>query len=148
MALIKSTLKDSLERLFSTPPSSPPELAKAWSDAFFSYVSSITPPANPALLEGGKQVMVGALTAAFVSPATALPAFEAAFVAGAAVVGASMAPAFVGTLALPPNFVILAVPPFPPNYSAAAEKWASHIDTWLKSGTAVQSVSGATVPWL
>ena len=145
MPLVAATLEADLEALFAEPPGTTAECAQAWGDAASSYASGVVPPSTT--VAAAAATLAGALTSAFAAPNAATP-MDAAFTAFATTVGAGMAPAFVA--APPPSpvgFATLFAPPFPETHAEAANKFATALDVWMKTGTATPALGGPPVPW-
>lgn len=145
MPLDAPGLEADLEELFAEPPATVAECADAWAAAVGAYASGVVPAS--ATVAAAQAALAGALLSAFQTPAAAAP-MEAAFTAFATTVGAGMAPAFVATPPPSPvGIATLSAPPHPETHAAAANKYATAIDVWMKTGTATPSVGGAPVPW-
>lgn len=145
MPLNASGLESDLEALFAAPPATVAECADAWAAAVGSYASGVVPAS--ASVAAAQAALSSALLSAFQSPSAAAP-MDAAFTSFATTVGAGMAPAFVATPPPSPvGIATLSAPPYPETHAAAASKYATAIDTWMKTGTATPSGGGAPVPW-
>lgn len=145
MPLNPASLQSSLESLFSAPPPTAAECAQAWADAVQTYAAAVVPPSTT--VAAAAAALVGALTSAFGSPSAAA-AFDAAFTAFAATVAAGMLPTFTGVPPPAPLGVAALLAVSQPSHAAAAAAFASLIDTWAKTGTAVLVAPPNTVvPW-
>ena len=144
-------LQSDLESFFGNPPPSDnPATARAsaassWASAMQSYATAVVPPSTQ--VATAATALETALVGAFSGDVNSiLVTMETAFLAFATTVGAGMAPAFVATPPpAPVGFATLTAPAASP--AAAAATWATLIDTWFKTGTAVPSGGGGTVNW-
>lgn len=145
MPLAAAGLQADLETLFGSGPDTAAQAAQEWADAVQAYFAGVIP--SSLTVAAAATTLAGALTSAFSASSGAAAAMESAFSAFAATVGGGMAPAFVAT-----------PPPGPVGFSsllstnqatqaAAAQAWASAIDTWAKTGTATPSAGGSPVNW-
>jgi hypothetical protein len=145
MPLSAPGLQSDLESLFASPPATVAECGQAWADAVGAYASGVVPASTT--VSAAQATLAGALASAFGTEDAASP-MDAAFQAFATTVGTGMAPAFVATPPPSPvGFATLFAPPFPETHAAAAQKYATAIDTWARTGTATPSGGGAPVPW-
>jgi hypothetical protein len=145
MPLVKSTLKAALLDTFTNFGPTIPECAAKWADAIAAYFSPVVPSSTS--VAAAKATLQSSLAAAFALPSAAT-AMDTACTAFAVTVGAGMAPTFV---AVPPplqvGWALLFAEPYPASADAAAEKIATTIDTWARTGTAMPSIGGSPSPW-
>jgi hypothetical protein len=145
MPLDPSGLQSALESVFAEPPATAVECAQAWADAVQAYASGIVPASTT--VAAAAATMVGALQSAFGSPSAAAP-FDAAFLAFATTVAAGQLPTFTGVPPPAPLGVASLLALTQPTHAAAAAAFATLIDTWMKTGTAVLVAPPNTVvPW-
>ena len=120
-----------------TGPDSIAAAASDWADAVEAYASGVIPASTT--VTAAAATLETALVSAFGSTvaATTAAAMEAAFLAFATTIALGMLPAWTGT-----------PPPAPVGFSALlttnkdtaaifASDWASAIDAWTKTGTAI-----------
>lgn len=156
MPLDPDGLQDALEDFFAEPsvvlkpdgtadiPASQAACANEWGAIMADYAADIAPPSTT--VSAAAATLASSLAAAFATPAAAA-AVDAAFSAFAATVGTGMAPSFVATPpAAPPGFATQLLTS-QPTHAAAAAAFATLIDTWMKTGTAVPAGGGPAVPW-
>lgn len=154
LGMALSSFVDSKSPFFVAAPSSIPDAADKWTNAFHGYMSLVSPPA-PALMsaaQGAKAVMYTSILSAFTTQSfnTLLP---------------NILLAYATTLALgfAPNYI--AIPPISPpalapvfartlNGGSAMEFVAQLvlvIDAWMRTGTASLVTPTGTlppIPWL
>ncbi len=146
MALDTTGLESDLEALFVNPSIDATTLAGQWADTMEDYTTGVVPTSTT--VTAAAATLKTALTPLFGSTAPAAAAMDTAFQAFAVTVGVGMLPAFVATPPpLPPGFVAGLLPPFPATHATAAAKWKTIIDNWMRTGTAVPSGGGPSVPW-
>lgn len=158
MALIVSFLRDNLLEVFQSPPPTSDACAALWASIMASYASALTPPllgppvaAEAALrdsLSSAFNILPGSVPT---SGATAL-AMEAAWRSFSVTLGSFMSPPFASTpVQVPPGLVgflpLFTVDASTVTHASAASSVASSIHSWMTTGTAINSTSGATVPW-
>jgi hypothetical protein len=145
MPLNQSGFKDAFEALCSSPGATVADCAGLWAEAFVTYFAAVTPPS--ATVSAAGVALQGQLAAAFATP-NAIPAMDLACTAFALAVGSGMAPAFV---AVPPpapfGWALVLAPPYATSHAEAAQRVATALDTWARTGTATPSVGGSPVPW-
>ena len=155
MALIRTNLVNEIRAIIDLEytahagfPGSTAETAARWATAVNNYASLVTPPS----------VTSAAAYAAFQNTLLGMDAnsgngvaiFTSAFTAYAAALAPGMAPAFAAT---PPPIPIQLGTIIPSlgvggaTAQAIAESMATIIDTWFRTGIAVNNTSGATIPW-
>lgn len=146
MPLIQSTLRESLQSLFTNPPtgeSAKSAAAAAWASAMSAYTAPVVPPSTT--VAAAAATLQTTLLAAFSGEVSGiLGQMEVAFAAFAATVGTGMAPAFVATPPVGP--VGFAALTNQATQAVAAQEWANKIDTWMKTAIATPP-SGSAVSW-
>lgn len=152
MALVKNTLKTELQKIFDQEfsgftsfPSTLDEAADRWSSAFQTYISTITPPsttisAAKTAMQSQLMTIVGG-NGSVVFP-QAIMAFATALVPG-------MLPVFTST---PPPIPITLDPVWAIGMGGGSSEQVATslsdlIDTWFKTGLAVNTVTGVSIPW-
>jgi hypothetical protein len=135
MALNAAGLESDLTALFADPPSTTAACAAAWAAAVSAYASGIVPASTT--VTAAQAPLAASLTSAFggADPATVSTAMEAAFLTFATSVGGGMA-GFAGTPPVTPVGVAALAANQQATHAAAADAWASAIDTWMKTGIA------------
>lgn len=117
--------------------------AQEWASCMQSYAAAIVPASTT--VAAAAATLSSALAGAFAAPSAATPV-DAAFLAFATTVGSGMA----GFTPVPPPAPLgiaslLAVTR--DTHAEAAAAFASHIDTWMRTGTATPLPSGSPVNW-
>ena len=152
MALIKSNLVNSIRAIndvefggFAEFPESVAEAAERWSLAIGNYASLVTPPSTT--FEPARQALKAQLLLVDTLGANA---FVNGLTSYATTLAAGMAPTFTG---VPPPIPIVLVPIFASGFAGAsaesiANQLANTIDLWFKTGTAINTTSGATINWI
>lgn len=144
MPLNPVSLQSALEDLFATPPLTAAECAQAWGNAVGSYAAGVIPASTTA--SAAATTLTAALESAF-GASDAAPDFDAAFMTFATTVAGGMLPAFTGTPPAAALDVSTLLSATQPTHAAAAGAFASHIDAWMKTGTAVSVPPGVSVMW-
>lgn len=145
MPLNPASLQSALASLYAAPPGTRAACAQAWADAINGYAAALVPASTT--LAAGVATLASALASAFGSPSAAAP-FDAAFTALATTLAAGMLPTFTGVPPPAPLNVAAQLGTNQPTHAAAAAAWASLIDTWFRTGTAVLVAPPHTlVPW-
>src|SRR5262245_65312955 len=145
MPLNPASLQSDLQSLFSNPPAAAADCAQAWADAIQGYAASIIPASTT--VAAAASALAGALASAFATPSAA-SAFDAAFAAAAVTIAGGMLPTFTGVPPVAPLNVASLLGSPQPTHAAAAALFASLIDTWFRTGTAVLVAPPNTVvPW-
>jgi len=155
MPLVRDDLKDALVSLFLAPPVDFEGCAESWANALASYSETMSPllVASP---EPARIVLKASLLSAFSNPANSADvtstAMETAWRTFAIALGASIAPPFTSTpVNVPPGLVgfrlLFLIDPFPETHDAAADAVAGAIHSWMLTGTATNTTTGATIPW-
>ena len=134
MPLSPSGLQSDLETLFSEAPQTAMGCAQAWADAMGSYAAGVVPPSTT--VSAASSALVAPLQAAF-SSAAAAPGFDAAMLAFATSVAGGMAPTFTGVPPPAPLGIATMLVTMRDTHAAAAADFASHIHTWMLTGTAI-----------
>lgn len=148
MALIQSTLSNSLNSLFSDPPDTALACARKWAEAMRDYTLSIVPPSTTVV--PASELLASSLASVFqvsTSAAATASAMEAAWAVYAVMVGAGMAPSFVAT---PPSSLVGFSSLFsstPLTHTEASASFALSIHIWMSTGLAVPASGGPSVPW-
>lgn len=145
MALVPATLVVSLTDLFTNHPADELSARTNFASAISDYISTVTPAIVPGTAEVAEQSMIVALIG-WSELDAAFSLIPVAFTAWAATIGAGMAPAFVATPPLAP-INISSLPREQTNAAIAAVAWSNLIDTWVRTGMAVPSGGGPSVPW-
>lgn len=144
MTLNYNLLVERLNSLFSNPPGTAEECAKLWASAIRDYSLTITPPSTT--VQVASNALVPLLITAFKSP-NAASVMPYAFAAWAGILGSGMAPAFAGIPPVAPISFISLFGGFSQTHLEAAQKFALVIHSWVLTGTATNTVSGASVNW-
>lgn len=148
MALNTTALESTLTTLFSNPPNSFSGCAAQWATAMRLYAQSIVPASVTVTVAA--DTLQTALTGIFTASNSQLTAtqMDAAFAQFATFIAIGMGPAFTGTPPVSPvNFALLFVTA-ETTTEAAVDKVVNRIDTWMRTGTAVQTTTPfATVTW-
>jgi len=143
--LVVSTLQSALQSTFEHPGATIADCSSLWVSAIGSYFTPVAPPSTT--VAAAQATLQTQLAAAFALPSAA-SAMDAACTAFAATVGAGMAPTFV---AVPPpapvNWAALFAEPYPETAAEAAQKIATALDAWARTGTATPSAGGSPIPW-
>lgn len=154
MALVVSTLQNKLKSLVVNSNNFPKsyELAASnFGNAVNDYGSLVTPPTTTAA--AGLAAFISAFIAS--KPKQSLEILADAVEAYCAAIVPGMAPAFVATpptpIAKTAMVAALNVAGEVAKNGGSADAWSAAasmaIDTYFRTGTAVNSVSGVTVPW-
>jgi hypothetical protein len=145
MPLNPAGLQSDLEALFAEPPETREACAQAWADAIEGYASGLVPASTA--VASAAATLASSLESAFAAPAAAAP-FDAAFTTFAAAVAVGQAPTFTGVPPAAPLGIAALLGSPQATHAAAAAAFASLIDTWAKTGTAVLVAPPNTVvPW-
>jgi hypothetical protein len=145
MPLNPAGLQSDLEALVAEPPATRAACAQAWADAVQAYASGLVPASTT--VASAAATLASSLESAFASPSAAAP-FDAAFTSFAAAVAVGQAPTFTGVPPAAPLGIAALLGSPQPTHAAAAAAFASLIDTWAKTGTAVLVAPPNTVvPW-
>lgn len=145
MPLNPAALQSALETLFADPPLAGADCAQAWADAAGDYAAAIVPPSTT--VASGVPSLASSLESAFASPSAAA-GFDAAFAAFAVTIAGGMAPTFTGVPPPAPLNVASLLAGSQPTHAAAAAAFASLLDAWFRTGTAVLVAPPNTVvPW-
>jgi hypothetical protein len=145
MPLNPATLQSSLESLFAAPPLARADCAQAWADAINGYAAGIVPPSTT--VAAGVAPLASALAAAFAAPSAA-SGFDAAFAAFAVTVAGGQLPTFTGVPPPAPLNIAAQLATPQSSHAAAAAAFATLIDAWFHTGTAVLVAPPNTiVPW-
>lgn len=156
MPLVSTSLKSELEKFFD--PDSPnfegfpdPEnfqdVVDKWSGAVDNYASQVVPVSVNAV---AAKAAFAAVIATINSDAQNGPVqLVAAFTAYAAQLALGMQPAFTGTPPITPIVLdsVYAIGLSTGSNGDCLNELVSLIDSWFKTGTAINNVSGATVNW-
>lgn len=154
MALIRTTLVNEIRAIIDLEyeghagfPQDNVENASRWATAINNYAQAVTPPSisSVAARSAFETVMLG-MSAELQN---GIPIFASAFTAYAGALAPGMQPNFTAT---PPPIPINIAPVIPVGVAGApaqaiAETLATIIDTWFRTGLAINNSSGATVPW-
>jgi hypothetical protein len=145
MPLNPSALQSSLESLFASPPATRALCAQAWADAIQGYAAAVVPASTT--VTAACAALATALESAFALPSAAA-AFDAAFAALAVTVAGGMLPAFTGAPPPSPLGIAALLAGTQATHAAAAAAFASLVDTWFRTGSAVLVAPPNTlVPW-
>lgn len=135
MAMNLAGLTSSLTALFASPPPTREACAQSWADAVSAYAAAVVPAS--ATVAAASATLSTALAAAFAQP-SAVAAMETAFTAWATTVAAGMVAG--GWTGAPPagavGFSTLAGLQ-QATHAGAASAFATKINTWALTGTAV-----------
>lgn len=153
MPLIKSTLEINLRQImdqdysgFAGFPTTSTEVASRWADAIHEYAALTIPPSTTTdLAKSSFQSIMLSVT----NMSDGLTLLQSALMSYATNLATGMSPAFTST---PPPILpaIATVTPIGLG-GGSSEDCALHlatiIDTWFRTGIAVNSSSGATITW-
>lgn len=145
MPLNYPLLVERLNSLFTSPPSTIEECAQLWASAIRDYSLTISPPTTTVL--AASQALVPLLVSAF-RTTNAQPGMAQAFAAWAGILGSGMAPTFASTPPVVPINFSSVFASQSATHLEAAQKFALVIHSWVLTGIAVNTVSGATVNWV
>lgn len=154
MPLVYSTIRSELSKImdpddpnFVGYPSSTSQMANNWANAVNEYAKTVFPISSTS--SAAKSAMEGVFMG-MVAPMSGLVIFPAAFSAYAAALSPGMIVSNFNGIP-PPSPIILApafaVPLLSTTLQIRIDTMATIIDTWFKTGTAINISSGATVPW-
>lgn len=154
MPLDASGLEGALAGLFAAPPvvmageeadptATAAACAQEWADALQAYAAGIVPASST--VAAAAATLSGALAGAFSGGSAAGP-FDAAVLAFATTVGGGMA-GFTGTPPPAPLGVASLLGTMHTDSAVAAASWATHIDTWMRTGQATPVPSGSPNAW-
>lgn len=145
MPLNPAGLQSDLEAFFEASPDTDAACGQAWADAVEAYASGLVPPSTA--VTSAAASLASSLTSAFAAPSAAAP-FDAAFTSFAAAVAAGQAPTFTGVPPPAPLGIASLLGGTQPTHAAAAAAFASLIDAWMRTGSAVLVAPPNTVvPW-
>lgn len=155
MALISSKLTNDLKLILDENylgqrfPSDTLDMANLWANAINNYASLITPPSTTSEIARNSfyNIMLGIDN----SLGNGVSIMIGAFTSYAAILSGGMSPAFIGTpppLAIPLPTIIPVLGLNGASGAEIAEALSLLIDTWFRTGFAVNSVSGATTLWV
>lgn len=120
--------------------------AGKWSDAMESYSTNIIPTSTT--VTSAANALEVELMAIFILHTEASSEMELAFANFANTIATGMLPAYVGT---PPpgsvGFYNLFNMDFPDTWAEGAQRFATAIDNWMKTGTATPSGGGSPINW-
>lgn len=154
MPLNPAGLQSALAGFFAAPPlvmagddvdvsGSRAACAQEWATALQSYAAAIVPASST--VAAAAAALSGALAGAFASPNAAAP-FDAALLTFATTVGGGMA-GFTPVPPAAPLGIATLLGTTQASHAAAAAAWASHIDAWMRTGTAAPLPAGPPAPW-
>lgn len=154
MALVKSILKNELQAFcnenavnFSGYPGSFEEAAGKWSKAFDSYARGVTPISTTSV--GAKSAFEVQFLAS--KGKEDISFLKSCFAKYVQVLATGMAPLFIAT---PPNQgalnleIISTLGLNGGSSEACLDSLCTLIDTWMRTGIAVNSISGITTTWI
>lgn len=155
MALVQATLINGLKLIMDEDypshefPSNIADVAAAWADAVNNYASAVTPPSatSSAARTAFYNIMLGMDT----DLGNGIAIMVSAFSAYAASLAGGMAPTFIGTpppAPIPLSTIIPTLGLGGASGSSVAEALGAVIDTWFRTGIAVNASSGATTLWV
>ena len=144
MPLSTTTLERPLLQLFSAPPATTAECARAWADALSEYAAEISFPSTT-LVAATETLAVSLL--GFGAPGAAVAVLEAGFAAFAATLAVGMLPGFAATPPPRPVGFATFVLVNRDTYAQAASEAAALIDTWMRTGIAINVFTSAAFPW-
>lgn len=153
MALVSNIFKDGLSKIFDTEyatfvdfPSSLPDAAEKWADAFDKYASQVTPPSTTSAQAKAAFKSTFMTIQGGNGPAV-LPQCFAVY---AAALSLGMQPAFTGT---PPvgTPILASIPPIGlagGKASVCIDMIATIVHSWMLTGVAINNSSGVAVTWI
>lgn len=154
MPLNKAILEEELKKLldseypgFTGFPETPVRVAEAWVNVIDNYTSSIIPvSANKA---GARSAFITTASGIVSNPPNAISLLTAAFTAYATQLALGMQPLFTGTPPPTPVPIATIVPLGLSGVSGSviAIILSRIIDTWFRTGIAINNSSGTTVIW-
>lgn len=155
MALVKSSLEQEFftfvakdHPTFQDFPKNAQEVAQFWTDAIMNYASAVTPPVTPPATQSARTALYNALLAG-----ASMNTFTSALTSGmssmASALAGGMSPTFTG---VPPPAPLNISPVISAGMNGASGETcsvmlATIIDTWMRTGTATNTSSGATTVW-
>ena len=118
-------------------------------DAMDPYAVGVVPVLAAGVMAGASAALEASLVGVFGNTvvATTTTQMELAFTTFAATMAAGMAPAFVGTPPPAPVGFSALLTTNQPSKAVASAAWASAIEAWMITGTAVPSGGGSPVNW-
>ncbi len=146
-----SKFMDPESAAFDAAPKSGAEFAQKFSSAINTYASSIVPPSTT--LSAAQAALQGNLMTVGPPPGMLFPvAITTGMAAYATALVPGMLPAFAAVPPVAPLGPLILAAVMPLGMGGASEAacvtaLASTIDGWFKTGTAVNTASGATIPW-
>lgn len=144
MPLLSSTLEASLLQLFSAPPPTTAACAQAWANALGGYAAGISFPSTT-LVAATNTLSLSLLS--FNTPGAAVAVLEAGFAVFAATLAVGMLPDFAATPPPGPVGFATFVLSTRDTYEQAARAAATLIDTWMRTGIAINVLTSASFPW-
>lgn len=122
------------------------DAAYKWKEAIRTYSENVIPTSTT--VNSAASTLETELMAAFILKVEASAEMELAFANFANAIATGMLPAYVGT---PPSgsvgFYELFTMAFPDTCSEGAQRFATAIDNWIKTGTATPSGGGSPINW-
>lgn len=120
--------------------------AGKWAEAMRQYSANVIPASTT--VDAASSALETELMAAFILQVEASTEMELAFANFANAIATGMLPAYVGT---PPpgivGFLNLFTMDFPETWAEGAQRFATAIDNWMKTGTATPSGGGSPINW-
>jgi len=122
------------------------DAAYKWKEAMRLYSSNIIPASTT--VDSAASSLETELMAVFILEVEASAEMELAFANFANAIAIGMLPAYVGT---PPpgsiGFYDLFTMMFPDTWAEGAQRFATAIDNWMRTGTATPSGGGSPINW-
>lgn len=154
MPLVRQTIYSEIRKIndstyvgFEDFPTSISDSANRWANAVNEYAKSVIPPSSTS--EQAKQAFIQVMQQVSVPSQNGFAILKLAFTAYASTLALGMAPTFIATP--PPSPIILEV--VAPlglgggSAEAVASAMSNIIDSWFKTGVAVNSGSGVSINW-
>ncbi len=154
MPLIKSLLKNNIQELndqefpgFLGFPETTLEAATRWAEGIAEYATPIIPATTTIL--AAQEVLKNQLLTISNEASNGITVFQQALSDFASVISTGMQPTFTGT---PPAIPLSISPATAIGFAGGtaeevAEALSTIIDTWMKTGLAVNNSTGATINW-
>lgn len=138
-------ISDKSYSLFEGFPETMPDVASRWAKAVYNYANPVIPASTSGVLakDAFEIIMLG------LAYGSASITFQSAFTAFASALVVGMLPTFVAT---PPPVPIVLDPVFAAGFAGGSSEecaniFASIVNTWFKTGTAIPSGGGSLIFW-
>lgn len=148
LGLSLSKMIDSLHPLFKGHPESNQDAAKNWANAICDYAAEVTPSVTEVSALAAKKVFEASVLG-IIESQTFISSITGILTTYATALASGMAPSFIGTPPATPIDLSSSWTIIESGGTEAdlVEDLKSKISAWLKTGTAVPSGGGASIPW-